>query len=71
MFCSYLNSFGADPVKGDVIFADPLEGVVLIPQQILDEVLALMPKLVEADNKVMKDVVNGGNVFEAFKAHRL
>ncbi|EER23552.1 hypothetical protein D8B26_001676 [Coccidioides posadasii str. Silveira] len=55
---------------GDIAFCDPLEGVVVIPQNLLDDVLALMPKLVEADDRVKEDVLNGCTVFDAFKKHR-
>lgn len=55
---------------GDILFCDPLEGVVVIPQALLDEVLSLMPKLVAADDWVKEDVANGSKVFDAFKKHR-
>ncbi|WEW60779.1 hypothetical protein PRK78_006267 [Emydomyces testavorans] len=55
---------------GDIAFCDPLEGVVVIPQNLLDEVLVLMPKLVEADDRVREDVLRGSTVFDAFKKHR-
>lgn len=42
----------------------------MIPQDLLDDVLALMPKLVEADDRVKDDVTNGSTVFDAFKKHR-
>ena len=56
--------------KGDTVFCDPLEGVVVIPRDLLDEVIELMPRLVEADDRVKEDVQNGSSVFEAFKKHR-
>lgn len=59
-----------DSAQGDIIFCDPLEGVVRIPKGLLDEVIELMPRLVEADDKVKVDVLKGGLVFDAFKAHR-
>lgn len=52
------------------MFCDPVEGIVVIPAGLLDEVLGLMPKLVEADDKVMADVDKGVSVFEAFQKHR-
>ncbi|KAL1965041.1 hypothetical protein VTN77DRAFT_6101 [Rasamsonia byssochlamydoides] len=64
-------SFGGVTVSpGDIIVADPLEGVVVIPRDLLDEVLELMPQLVEQDEKVKADVERGVEVFEAFKRHR-
>lgn len=56
---------------GDIIMIDPFEkGVVAIPQGKIDEVLQLLPKLVEADDKVVSDVKKGRSVDEAFKEHR-
>jgi len=52
------------------VFADPLEGVVVIPQDQLDEVLELLPKLTSADEKVIEDVRKGGLVREAFAKYR-
>lgn len=56
--------------QGDIIFCDPLEGIVVIPQGLVDKVLELMPKIVEADDKVKEDVMAGRTVVEAFKKHR-
>jgi len=56
---------------GDIIMIDPFEnGVVAVPQGKVDELLAILPKLVEADEKVIKDVEAGFSVQEAFKKHR-
>jgi regulator of RNase E activity RraA len=56
---------------GDIIMIDPFEnGVVAVPQGKVDELLAILPKLVEADDKVIKDVEAGVSVQEAFKKHR-
>ncbi|KAL2215863.1 DlpA domain protein [Thermoascus aurantiacus ATCC 26904] len=64
-------SFGGVTVSpGDIIFCDPLEGVVAIPRDLLDDVLALMPRLVDQDNRAKADVENGSTVFEAFQKHR-
>ncbi len=50
---------------------DPAErGAVSVPARLLDRVLALVPRLVAADEKVIRDVEAGGTVAEAFKAHR-
>lgn len=56
---------------GDIIMIDPFEnGAVAVPQGKVDEVLELLPKLVGADEKVIKDVEDGVSVKEAFKKHR-
>lgn len=47
-----------------------MEGVVVIPQDKLDAVSDLVPKLVHADNKVKEDVEEGIPVKEAFANHR-
>jgi regulator of RNase E activity RraA len=49
---------------------DSLEGVVVIPRDLLDDVLDLMRKLVAQDEKVLEDVNNGSSVFEAMKKYR-
>jgi regulator of RNase E activity RraA len=56
---------------GDLVMMDPLEnGVVVIPQDKVDDVLELLPKLVAADEKVLRDVEAGVSVAEAFMRHR-
>ncbi|KAK6509196.1 hypothetical protein TWF481_003957 [Arthrobotrys musiformis] len=55
---------------GDIIFADPVNGVVAIPQDKLDAVLELLPKITAADDKVRVDVLNGSGLQDAFKKHR-
>ncbi|KAF7117773.1 hypothetical protein CNMCM5793_006953 [Aspergillus hiratsukae] len=61
---------GVTVSPGDIIFCDPLEGVVAIPQELLEQVLELMPKLVAMDDKVKDAVSQGMNVFDAFKQFR-
>ncbi|KAL1973354.1 hypothetical protein VTN31DRAFT_5989 [Thermomyces dupontii] len=61
---------GVTVSPGDIIFCDPLEGVVAIPKELLDDVLDLIPKLVAQDEKVKADVEKGVPVFEAMKKHR-
>ena len=43
---------------------------MVIPQELVDKVLELMPKIVEADDKVKEDIMAGTTVVEAFKKHR-
>ncbi len=57
-------------VQGDIVFCDPVEGVVVIPQDLLDAVLELLPNLVKADDRVKEDMKNGISVQEAFAKHR-
>lgn len=50
---------------------DPAENsAVVIPKDKVDEVLELIPKLTEADEKCMTDVLAGGTVKAAFAKHR-
>ena len=63
-----INDVSISP--GDIVFADPLEGVVVIPSGLVNEVIDLMPKLVSADDKVKADVEAGSTVAAAFKNHR-
>jgi regulator of RNase E activity RraA len=55
---------------GDLVFSDPVNGVVVIPQDKVGQVLELLPRLTAADDKVKEDVLRGVSVFDAFKAHR-
>jgi hypothetical protein len=43
---------------------------VAIPRDLLDDLLELMPKLVESDDKVKVEVEKGMPVFEAFQRFR-
>lgn len=55
---------------GDIVFSDAREGVVVIPQEKLEEVLQLLPRLVKADDAVIESVKNGMPVKEAFAKYR-
>lgn len=57
-------------LQGDIIFCDPLEGVVAIPRDLLDQVLETMPKLIAMDDKVKEAVGQGSSVQDAFKKFR-
>ncbi|EOD51582.1 hypothetical protein BKCO1_1000354 [Neofusicoccum parvum] len=58
-------------IPGDIIMLDPDENsAVVIPKDKVDAVLELVPKLTEADEKCMADVLAGGTVKEAFAKHR-
>ncbi|RDW60449.1 uncharacterized protein DSM5745_10907 [Aspergillus mulundensis] len=61
---------GVSVEPGDIVFCDPLEGVVVIPKDSLDKVLEVMPGIVEADDRVKEAVEGGMSVFEAFKKFR-
>lgn len=55
---------------GDLAFCDPVNGIVVIPQDKVSQVLDWLPRLTSADDKVKQDVAQGVSVFEAFKRHR-
>jgi regulator of RNase E activity RraA len=63
-----VGGVGVEP--GDIIFCDPLEGVVAIPRDLLDQVLEIMPKLVDMDDKVKAAVEKGSSAFDAFQQFR-
>lgn len=63
-----INDVSISP--GDMVLCDPLEGVVVIPNQLVDEVIDLIPKLAAADDNVKKDVERGSTVAAAFQRHR-
>ena len=41
-----------------------------IPKEKVEEVLEMLPRLVEADERVIEDVKRGVSVSEAFRRHR-
>ncbi|KAL4974175.1 ribonuclease E inhibitor RraA/Dimethylmenaquinone methyltransferase [Aspergillus desertorum] len=65
-----IDAGGVSVEPGDIVFCDPLEGVVVIPKNLLDRVLEVMPGIVEADDKVKEAVEGGMSVFEAFNKFR-
>ena len=54
---------------GDIVVADR-NGVVVIPRGRLGDVLRILPKWVEQEDKVMKAVKGGMSVSEAFAKFR-
>ncbi|ELR09868.1 hypothetical protein GMDG_04348 [Pseudogymnoascus destructans 20631-21] len=61
---------GVSVKAGDVVVADPGNGVVVIPAEKVGEVLALLPGLAVADGRVKEAVGGGMGVGEAFKRFR-
>ncbi|OAQ73967.1 menaquinone methyltransferase related to dlpA protein [Pochonia chlamydosporia 170] len=61
---------GVTVSPGDIAFQDPVNGVVIIPKDKVDQVLEILPKLIAADDKVKEDVLKGMSVYDAFKLHR-
>ncbi|KAH0536777.1 hypothetical protein FGG08_006380 [Glutinoglossum americanum] len=61
---------GVNVYPGDLIFADPKEGVVCIPQDKLEDVLRILPSIVAADERVLEVVKAGMEVWEAFRRFR-
>lgn len=56
---------------GDVVMVDGEEnGAVCVPKKMLERVLEMLPRLVRADEEVMKEVLEGGEVGEAFRKYR-
>jgi regulator of RNase E activity RraA len=55
---------------GDLVFSDATNGVVVIPEDKVNDVISMLPALVEADDRVKEEVRKGMTVQEAFKKHR-
>ncbi len=56
--------------QGDIVFCDAIEGIVVIPRNLLDDTLSLMTRLVPADDNVKEAVAQGMPVAEAFAKFR-
>ncbi|GAA5872665.1 hypothetical protein JCM8547_003724 [Rhodosporidiobolus lusitaniae] len=54
---------------GDILVGD-VNGLVSIPSQLLEEVVRILPELVETDQACLEDVKNGRPVAETFKERR-
>ncbi|CAG8954404.1 hypothetical protein HYFRA_00006031, partial [Hymenoscyphus fraxineus] len=65
-----LDIEGTKVVPGDLVFSDPLNGVVVIPKEKVGDVLELLPGLVGADERVKEAVEGGMGVGEAFGRFR-
>jgi regulator of RNase E activity RraA len=65
-----LNLDGTIVNPGDLVFSDAINGVVVIPQDKVSDLISLLPGLVEADNRVKAEVSKGMTVQEAFKKYR-
>jgi len=62
-----LGSSGQIPIRtGDVLVGDE-NGVAVIPKAMEEDVIRLLPKLVEQDEKVRQALENGSTAEEAFK----
>lgn len=61
---------GVTITPGDYVFSDPYNGVVIIPREKLDDVLALLPSLMKADDLVKTAVEGGMSVKMAFEKYR-
>jgi regulator of RNase E activity RraA len=55
---------------GDLVFSDATNGVVVIPEDKVNDVISMLPALVEADDRVKEEVRKGMTVQKAFKKHR-
>lgn len=55
---------------GDLVFCDDINGVAVIPQEKIAEVISLLPRMMQADANVKEEVSKGMTVNDAFKKHR-
>lgn len=65
-----LNIDGTKVNPGDLVVSDPMNGVVVIPQENVEDVLELLPRSFEADEMVKGGVKGGMSVAEAFETFR-
>lgn len=54
---------------GDFLIGD-LDGVVCVPAELVENVLEVIPKIVEADEKCAEGIKQGRGVAEVFKEFR-
>lgn len=57
-------------VPGDLVFCDPMDGIVIIPQELVDRVIEVMPGRVAGDSKVKEAVEAGSDVQTAIQKYR-
>ncbi|PWW74506.1 RraA-like protein [Tuber magnatum] len=60
---------GVRVCEGDWVFADE-QGVVAFPRAVLGKVIELVRGVVQADREVLRDVLCGRGLAEAFREHR-
>ncbi|RPB02580.1 RraA-like protein [Choiromyces venosus 120613-1] len=60
---------GVRVCQGDWVFGDR-QGVVVFPKGLLEKVVGLVRGVVEADQRVLEDVLSGSELAEAFREHR-
>ncbi|KAJ5482765.1 hypothetical protein N7539_006211 [Penicillium diatomitis] len=65
-----LNIGGVHVSPGDIVFCDPMNGVVVVSRDLLEPVLELLPKLGDMDNHAKQAVEQGMSVTKAFKMFR-
>ena len=63
------NQQNATINPGDYLVAD-LNGVICIPQELAEKIVALIPSQVEADERIARDLQAGRNFVESSKEHR-
>lgn len=61
---------GVTVSPGDIVFCDPVDGVVVIPRDLADQVIDMIPKAAAADQLLRADVEKGSSVVAAMKRHR-
>ena len=56
--------------SGDIVFCDPSEGVVVIPQELIEDVVKFLPKHLKTEEAIKSAVKDGMSVSEAFRRFR-
>ncbi|MFC1606788.1 RraA family protein [Candidatus Latescibacterota bacterium] len=59
---------GVRVVPGDLVFGD-VDGIVVVPQEVVDEVIAKSWEKVQAESTVREELRSGASVVETFKKH--
>ena len=61
---------GLDVKSGDIVFCDPVEGVVVIPQELIEDVVRFLPGHVKSEEAIKSAVKDCMSVSEAFRRFR-
>ena len=65
-----ITAGGVTVEPGDIIVADPVEGVVSIPKDKVQDVLTWLEKRGDSEEKILEAVRDGMSVREAFNQYR-
>ena len=61
---------GVEVKPGDIVFCDPVEGAVVIPQELIEDVVRFLPEHLKSEETIKSAVKGGMSVSEAFRKFR-